>query len=324
MNHYDTLEVSSRASPEVLRAAYRSLMQRYHPDRHPDDPQAAARTAAITEAYDVLSDPARRAAYDEALAAQQASAVPAGAHAAGAAAAGSSRGARSAGAAGAASAGRTRGGARGPARAATPVSLGRWAIGLVLALGAAALVGHYGAQRPAEGDDWAALRQRFSAGGHTEDELREMLRRKEALLQQSPALRERDDTERARDLEARTFRLLDAKLEIYLGTGVLTVPQIELVLGSFDAQTLRSYLLKNRELLVGDVTRALNNANVSNLVGAAGEQYVQTLIQDTLVKAMGSPPEELYPSTWHESPGRYGLLRVQLPQHLSYRPYNPG
>ena len=319
MNHYDTLEVSSRASPEVLRAAYRSLMQRYHPDRHPDDPQAAARTAAITEAYDVLSDPARRAAYDEALATQQSSAPPAGA-----AAAGASRGARSEGATGVASAGRVRAGQRGPARAATPVSLGRWAIGLALALGVAVLVGHYGgAQRPAEGDDWGTLRQRFSAGGHTEDELREMLRRKEALLQQSPALRERDDTERARDLEARTVRLLDAKLEIYLGTGVLTVPQIELVLGSFDAQTLRSYVLKNRELMVGDVTRALNNANVSNLVGAAGEQYVQTLIQDALVKAMGSPPEELYPSTWHESPGRYGLLRVQLPQHLSYRAYNP-
>ncbi len=321
MNHYDTLEVSSRASPEVLRAAYRSLMQRYHPDRHPDDPQAAARTAAITEAYDVLSDPARRAAYDEALAAQQTSAPPAGASAG--ATAGASRNARSAGAAGGATAGRARAGQRGPARAASPVSIGRWAIGLALALGAAVLVGHYGAQRPAQGEDWATLRQRFSAGGHTEDELREMLRRKEALLQQSPALRERDDTERARDLEARTFRLLDAKLEIYLGTGVLTVPQIELVLGSFDAQTLRSYLLKNRELLVGDVTRALNNANVANLVGAAGEQYVQTLIQDTLVKALGSPPEELYPSTWHESPGRYGLLRVQLPQHLSYRAYNP-
>lgn len=318
MNHYDTLEVSSRASPEVLRAAYRSLMQRYHPDRHPDDPQAAARTAAITEAYDVLSDPARRAAYDEALAAQQASAPPAGA-----AAGGASRGARSADAPGAAGAGRARAGQRAPARAAAPVPLGRWAIGLALALGAAVLVGHYGAQRPAEGDDWATLRQRFSAGGHTEDELRELLRRKEALLQQFPTLRERDDAERARDLEARTVQLLDAKLEIYLGTGVMTVPQIELVLGSFDAQTLRSYLLKNRELLVGDVTRALNNANVANLVGAAGEQYVQGLIQDTLVKAMGSPPEEQYPSTWHESPGRYGLVRVQLPQHLSYRPYNP-
>ncbi|MBB2484465.1 DnaJ domain-containing protein, partial [Mitsuaria sp. WAJ17] len=79
MNHYDTLEVSARASPEVLRAAYRSLIQRFHPDRRPDDPEAAARAAAITEAYDVLSDPVRRAAYDEWLQtqhAQQATSAP--------------------------------------------------------------------------------------------------------------------------------------------------------------------------------------------------------------------------------------------------------
>ena len=34
-SHYDILEVSHTASPEVIRAAYRSLMQRYHPDKNP-------------------------------------------------------------------------------------------------------------------------------------------------------------------------------------------------------------------------------------------------------------------------------------------------
>jgi curved DNA-binding protein CbpA len=56
-NHYDTLEVHPRASQEVIRAAYRSLMQRYHPDRNPGDVAAAARAASIAQAYDVLSDP---------------------------------------------------------------------------------------------------------------------------------------------------------------------------------------------------------------------------------------------------------------------------
>lgn len=67
MNHYDILEVSPRASAEVIRAAYRSLMQRYHPDRHADAAQATERAAEISLAYDVLSDPERRRAYDETL-----------------------------------------------------------------------------------------------------------------------------------------------------------------------------------------------------------------------------------------------------------------
>ena len=64
MNHYDVLEVSHKASPEVIKAAYKSLMQRYHPDKNPESNDAAARAALITHAYDVLSDAIQRAAYD--------------------------------------------------------------------------------------------------------------------------------------------------------------------------------------------------------------------------------------------------------------------
>lgn len=78
MNHYDILEVSPRASAEVIRAAYRSLMQRYHPDRHADAAQATERAAEISLAYDVLSDPERRRAYDETLRQQPPTDEPAG------------------------------------------------------------------------------------------------------------------------------------------------------------------------------------------------------------------------------------------------------
>ena len=64
MSHYDTLEVSQGASQEVIRAAYKSLLQRHHPDRNPGDMVAAARSVSIVEAYQVLSDPERRTAYD--------------------------------------------------------------------------------------------------------------------------------------------------------------------------------------------------------------------------------------------------------------------
>lgn len=78
MNYYEILEVSPKASPAVIRAAYRSLMQRDHPDKNPGQADAAERAARVVAAYAVLSDDSRRAAYDrELLAAARAAGLPA-------------------------------------------------------------------------------------------------------------------------------------------------------------------------------------------------------------------------------------------------------
>lgn len=57
---YDVLQVSPRAEAEVIRAAYRALARKYHPDHGGD----RLRMVAINDAWDVLGDPVRRAAYD--------------------------------------------------------------------------------------------------------------------------------------------------------------------------------------------------------------------------------------------------------------------
>ncbi len=62
---YEILQVHRRAETEVIRAAYRILAHKYHPDHGGD----AARMIALNDAFDVLGDPARRAAYDATLAA---------------------------------------------------------------------------------------------------------------------------------------------------------------------------------------------------------------------------------------------------------------
>jgi hypothetical protein len=64
MTLYDELEVSARASSEVIQGAYRSLVKRYHPDRNPGDASASERTRRVNEAYAVLIDREKRAAYD--------------------------------------------------------------------------------------------------------------------------------------------------------------------------------------------------------------------------------------------------------------------
>ncbi|MGZ3585825.1 MAG: DnaJ domain-containing protein [Candidatus Limnocylindrales bacterium] len=62
-DHYKTLQVDDEAEFEVIQAAYRRLARKYHPDAG-GGPEAAARMIVINAAWEVLQDPARRAAYD--------------------------------------------------------------------------------------------------------------------------------------------------------------------------------------------------------------------------------------------------------------------
>ena len=74
--HYDNLKVTRNAPPEVIRAAYKTLTQKYHPDRHPGSADAERVMALINVSYQVLSDPVQRADHDRWIAQQEQSAVP--------------------------------------------------------------------------------------------------------------------------------------------------------------------------------------------------------------------------------------------------------
>lgn len=63
-DHYAILGVARDASPEELKRAYRKLARQFHPDANPGDPQAAEHFKEVTHAYEVLSDPVKRAHYD--------------------------------------------------------------------------------------------------------------------------------------------------------------------------------------------------------------------------------------------------------------------
>jgi len=62
--YYETLEVERTADEARLKAAYRKLAMRWHPDRNPGDKDAEHRFKEINEAYDILKDGQKRAAYD--------------------------------------------------------------------------------------------------------------------------------------------------------------------------------------------------------------------------------------------------------------------
>src|ERR1700712_2610570 len=69
--HYDNLKVSRMAPPEVIRAAYKALSQKYHPDKNPGDEKAARIMAILNSAYGTLSDIQRRKEHDEWIAAEE-------------------------------------------------------------------------------------------------------------------------------------------------------------------------------------------------------------------------------------------------------------
>ncbi len=64
IDYYELLEVSRDADDKTIKSAYRKLAMRYHPDKNPGCSDSEARFKQISEAYDCLKDPQKRAAYD--------------------------------------------------------------------------------------------------------------------------------------------------------------------------------------------------------------------------------------------------------------------
>ena len=66
--HYENLKIAENAPAEVIRAAYRALSQRYHPDKNPGNKDAVRIMQILNAAYETLSDPVQRRQYDDMLA----------------------------------------------------------------------------------------------------------------------------------------------------------------------------------------------------------------------------------------------------------------
>ncbi len=318
MNHYDTLEVSRLASPEVIRAAYRSLMQRFHPDRNPGDPAAATRAAHVAVAYEVLSDPQKRASYDASLQVASLPEMPRTPHGAGVA------GPRPPHA-------RTAPAARGSGR---PVTSRRWGFeaGLwslaVVATVAGIFLSRSLMTRTDPAAELAAIRLTIESDATAEAEKRRLYARKLAILERNPELVRRASAERSEDMAARTFPLLASPLVVRLsplplrpGPAVeLTLPAASLLVGSFDAPNLLAHMARHRERLVQDVAARLAREDPDRLSRPDAEGRLKRIVAEAITASLeiGEPRE--YPSTYFDSPGAYGVVDVVLPDRFRVTP----
>ncbi len=65
IDYYKILGVDKNIAQKDVKKAYLKRAKQFHPDLHPDDPKAKAKFQALTEAYDVIGDPEKRAKYDK-------------------------------------------------------------------------------------------------------------------------------------------------------------------------------------------------------------------------------------------------------------------
>lgn len=316
MNHYEILEVSANASQEVIRAAYRSLMQRYHPDRNPDNAETARRAMLVNQAYAVLSDANKRTAYDIELKQQATERV-------------------------------TRDKRRDVLKRRASVakdSEPSWFVWLLIAsilLSGWWILSLSGKLESPE-SELRKIHQSFKNDALTEKQRQDKIKRIEQIFREHPEVFKKEASDRAKAEESRIIPFLIERLTVNLkvpgkpsedpgrfpdsagklseDTGhVLFIPVLGVKVGSFDPEKAIGYIERNKALIGQKLAEKLASANYEELNKGDGEDYLKNIILDSIGETTGTDRREDYPPSTTEAPGRYGAIDVLLPKSFSVR-----
>lgn len=294
MNYYEILEVSPNASQEVLKAAYKSLMQRYHPDKNPNDAEAAAHSVLVVQAFEILSDSDKRAAYDIELKQQL----------------------------------ENLNNIRDRVRnAQNSISLNdternsHWLLWMLATLIALAiwLV-------------WPPSGNKQSSGTETKEA--GLLSKETGALLESyqSSIQQNKTTGSAPSLGTRTIPAFIKDLNINLEATsdsvdaqsnnekhVLTIRTLGVVVGAFDSDKFISFMEDNKRYISQKLATKLVSAKYETLLKYDGEQYLKQLILDSICEATGTNRLEEYPATGTESPAHYGAIDILLPDSFTVK-----
>ena len=258
VNHYDILEVSPKASAEVIRAAYKSLMQRHHPDKQADTTRGSEHASRIAQAYSVLSDPGQRAAYDQTLLLPSLPSVPARAST------------------------KTR---NTPPRKAWYVWYAWGLIATILVAGGVIL-----AQPKKRADARPPLSEQRSSPGQAPEG--------SVAQGTAPVLPGAPPTETPAQLQARTVLPYALDLSVELppanpGAGnsghVLTIVELGLRVGTSEPQRWIEKIEAQRQDILRQILVQLASARAEELTKPEADLYLKSLIGTAVAKAIGMP-----------------------------------
>lgn len=300
MNHYEILEVSPNASPEVVRAAYKSLMQRYHPDRQPGAGKAE-QAILIAQAYEVLSDPGRRAAYDLELKQLAAGLQD--------------------------TLGKRVDAVLSRPSPAVKNNESSWYLWLLLIV--AILIGwsywpfaknqpfiastikeaNFQPERNQTANDQTAVQ-------HTNDS---------QSIEDNSDAQESNADKSLKELESRTIRTYVKDLKVKLKASenssrsleihTLSIPRMSVIVGAFESDKFIRHLSDNEDFISRNLAERLAGAEYNELIkNPQGEDYLKRFILDTFGEITGADRYKAHPAPNGKDPEYYGVVNVLLPE----------
>ena len=321
MNHYEILEVSPNASVEVIRAAYKSLMQRYHPDKNPGNTEVAKRAALLAQSYEVLSDVQMRARYDSRLKAELTG------HADGQAPVVTNH--------------------RRPTPSKRPVYTNQggiqkkpfawypWLLIAVILLSGWMILS-FSKNKPLP--QIPAVKPSFENSPSASQPAAETPAdpaRTDSMSREQSELLKKESSKKETELAARTTPLFSTVLSVGLRAAdmspadqkrpganpghVLLIPIMVVKVGTFDSLEFIRKIDGRRQLVTLQLAERLAFAKYEELIKADGERYLKKLVLDSLGEINATNRFEDYPSSPAESPGRYGVIDVFFPESFSVR-----
>jgi len=294
MNYYEILEIHPKASKEVVKAAYKSLMQRYHPDKNPDNAEAARHATLIAQAYGIISDENQRSLYDLQLK-EQAEKVY-------------SR--------------RSENYPAQPLRRTPPNRQAveknnawyAWLLISVILLSGFLLL-FLAKEKPPQ----ALPHLDAQAEGRA------------PVVTQNPASLERppqpppEPGQRPAGPVAKTLQLSTSVMTVNLKDSeqqdhVLSIPLLFIKVGSYDAEKFIRDIERRKDAINRQLADRLADASYEELARKnEGEKYLKKTILDALDSITGTNRFEEYPPTGLESPGRYGAVDIILLEPFSLK-----
>ncbi|MCX7256409.1 MAG: J domain-containing protein [Polaromonas sp.] len=298
MNYYETLEIHPKASKEVVRAAYKSLMQRYHPDKNPDNAEAARHAALIAQAYGVISDDNQRSLYDLQLR-EQAEKVY-------------SR--------------RSENYPAQPLRRTPPnrqavAKNNAWYAWLLISviLLSGFLILFLAPKKPPQ--PLPHLDAQAEGGAQAVKQNSANLAPQSLPLPPPPS----EPGQRPAGLVAKTLQLSSSVMTLSLKDEnqrdhVLSIPLLFIKVGSYDSEKFIRDVERRKDAINRQLADRLTYASYEELARKdEGEKYLKKFILDALDSITGTNRFEEYPPTGLESPGRYGAVDIILLEPFSLK-----